>query len=151
MSIRRSGVSEALKTSASGPSIRSWRVEHVHDHGRLVAVDRELRTARRAQPDEVEASRAEGREDAARDAERDPLLAPDELVGQERQRGLEAGRPDDRVDLVAGAVDELDTLPSKRRRPGAGTIRPCWIQWSTRLFTTGRWSLRLFATGFGRP
>ena len=42
-------------------------------------------------------------------------------------------------------------FPSNRRIPGAGTTRPCWIQCSTRLFTTGRWSLRLFATGFGRP
>ena len=126
-------------------------VEHVHDHLALGAVDGELGTTRRAQADEVQPGRAARGQDAAGDPQGDPGLAPDQVLGQERQGRTEAGREDEVSRAWRVPSTNSTSWPSNCRRPGAGWIRPCWIQCSTRLFTTGRWSLRLFATGFGRP
>ena len=133
MSIRESGTSISAKCAASARPPRRVEPDHARDELGLRGVHRELRPAWRREADEVEVLGADGQRQA-RGAQRHAVALADQAPVEERQRHLESGRPQDRVELAARPVDEVHgaarrAARSRRRRrsgrDGSSTAAGC--------------------------
>ena len=81
--------------------------DHAHREIRLDRVDGRLRSAGADHADQVELLQVEGHH-CSTDAQRHAVLLHEQRIVEEGQRGVEAGRPQDRVEVVTRAVGEVD-------------------------------------------